>query len=138
MRTRLAALAFAKGLVFASFLGAWTFGYHLVALGACFDCSVNAAVIYALIAAVFIPLLMIWLATSSRGRLQIYLRRIQRPSLIRLIVAGSVWGLSFGLVIFALTGSAWRIGLVFGAWMVFWLAFPRLLGGLYRHELGMR
>lgn len=138
MTARLVGLTFGKGLVFAVLLGAWAFGYYLVALGACFECSIGAAVTYAVGAAVLIPFFVLWLVTSSWGRLHVYLRRIRRPSLIRLVVVGIVWGLGFGLVVAALTGSAWRIGVVLGAWMVFWLAFPRLLGSLYGRELELR
>lgn len=113
-------------------------GYYFLALGACFECSVEAAVTYAVCAAVLIPLLVLWLVTSALGRLQVYLRRLRRPSLIRLLITGIVWGLGLGLVVFVLTGSAWRIAAVLAAWMVFFLAFPPLFGGLYGRELELR
>lgn len=135
MTARLVGLTFGKCFVFALLFGAWAFGYYFLALGACFECSVGAAVTYAVGAAVLMPLLVLWLVTSSWGRLQVYLRRLRRPSLIRLVVTGIVWGLGFGLVVSALTGSASRIAAALAAWLIFWLAFPRLFGALYGREL---
>jgi hypothetical protein len=135
MTAQVVGVTFGKGLVFAVLFGAWAFGYYLLALGACFECSVQAAATYGAGSLVLIPVLVLWLLNSSWGRLHLYLKRLRRPSLLRLIVTGLIWGLGFGLVVSALTSSAWRIAPVLAAWMVFWLVFPRVLTGFYGREL---
>jgi hypothetical protein len=135
LTARRVGLMIAKGFVVAILFGAWAFGYHFLALGACLDCSTAAAITYAVIAAILAPLFVLWLVNSPWGRIRIYLRRIRRPSLRRLLVMGVLWGLGMGLIVFAVTGAAWRIAAVLPAWLVCWWAFPRLFGRLYRPEL---
>lgn len=114
-------LLFAKGLLFACLFGGWAFGYHLLALGACWECSLQAGVLYGLSAVVFFPLLVLFLSR---------VRGLRRPSLRRALLFGVVWGLVMGLVVFALMGSPWRIGAVLVSWIIFWLVFPLLVGPL--------
>jgi hypothetical protein len=110
-----------RSLVFVGLFGAWSFGYHLLALGACWECSVQSGVIYALSALMVFPLLVLFLSR---------LRKLKRPTLRRRLLFGMVWGALMGLVVFALVGSPWRIVVVLAFWIVFWLVFPRLVSPL--------
>lgn len=129
---------FGKGVLFAIPFGAWAFAYHWLAIGACFECSVQAAVIYAVGAALLLPLGVLWLLRSSWGRLRIYLRWFHRPSLTRVIVIGVLWGLGMGLTVFGATGSPWRIASVLVAWILFWVVFAWLFSVFFGRNLGFR
>ncbi len=128
----------AKAGLLAGAFGLWGFGYHWLALGACLECSVQAGVIYAVVAFVVVPITVLWLLRSSWGQLRIYLRWFHRPSLTRVFVTGMVWGLAMGLTVFGATGSPWRIAPVLVAWIVFWFAFAWLFSVFFGRDLGFR
>ena len=129
---------FGKGVVFAVPFGLWGFGYHWLALGACLECSVQAAVIYAVVAVVVVPISVLWLLRSSWGQLRIYLRWFHRPSVPRVLVTGVVWGIAMGVTVFGATGSPWRFAPVLVAWVVFWFTFGWLFSVLFGRSLGFR
>jgi len=138
MTARESALIVGKGVVLAIAVGVWAFAYHWLALGACVECSVAAAVTYAVVISILGPVTVLWLLRSSWGRLRIYLRWFHRPSRTRVLVAGVVTGLVVGLTVFGATGSPWRIAPVLLAWVVFYLTFPKLLSVLFGRDVGLR
>lgn len=127
-------MVFGKGLLLAVLFGLWAFGYSLLGMGACFDCSVQNGLISSVCAAILLPGLVLYYLGSSRGRLQI-LRRFRRPSLRLLVLVGSCWGLLMGLVLWWFTGSPVRLAGALLAWLVFFIVFPRLFERLFGQEL---
>jgi hypothetical protein len=131
-------LLLGKGLVFGIAFGAWGFAYHWLALGSCLECSVVAAVIYAAVSFIVVPLGTLWLLRSSWGRFRIYLRWFHKPSFRRVLVAAVVVGLAMGLTVFGATGAPWRIASVLVAWIVLFLTVGRLFAVLFGRDLGLR
>ena len=138
LAARVVGITLVKSLVFAVPVGAWAFGYYLLALDACFSCSVGAALTYAAGAAILTAVFVLWFTNSSWGRLQMYLGRIRRPRLRLLLVIGFLWGLGHGVVVFAATGRPRALGAVLAAWLIAWLTLPRLFAALYGRQLELR